>query len=303
MEAFCGAVERLLELEIPPRAKYLRMIHLELNRIHSHLVWLGTTALDLGAISMLWYCFRERDRILDLFEMATGPADAHPLLPGRRRDRGHPASASSAKLRAFCAEMPVRVDQYEALLDRNEIFLQRTKGVGIVSRERLLELGRHRAAAARRRRALGPAQGRSDYLAYPETSTSRSRSARSATATTATGSGWRRCVESVRIIEQALDGLPEGPFIADDRKYVLPPRDELSTSMEALIHHFKLVTEGFRVAAGRGLLPDRVAARRARLLRRSPTARRSRPGSTSATPPSSTCRRFATCASAATSPT
>ena len=72
MEAFCGAVERLVELEIPPRAKYLRTIFLELNRIHSHLVWLGTTALDLGAISMLWYCFRERDRILDLFEMATG---------------------------------------------------------------------------------------------------------------------------------------------------------------------------------------------------------------------------------------
>ena len=90
MQAFCGATEKLLELEIPPRAEYLRILHMELNRIHSHLVGLGTTALDLGAISMFWYCFRERDTILDLFEMSTGPAHAHALLPGRGRDRGHP---------------------------------------------------------------------------------------------------------------------------------------------------------------------------------------------------------------------
>ncbi|HEY8639625.1 MAG TPA: NADH-quinone oxidoreductase subunit D, partial [Solirubrobacterales bacterium] len=126
MEAFCGAVERLLELEIPDRAKYLRVIHLELNRIHSHLVWLGTSALDLGAISMFWYCFRERDRVLDLFEMSTGQRmhTRYFQVGGVIEDI---PPGFGAKLREFVEEMPTRVDQYEALLDRNEIFLRRTR--------------------------------------------------------------------------------------------------------------------------------------------------------------------------------
>ena len=158
MEAFCGAVERLVELEIPERAKYLRVIFLELNRIHSHLVWLGTTALDLGAISMLWYCFRERDKILDLFEMATGQRmhTRYFQVGGVIEDI---PLGFEAKLREFIADMPVRVEQYQALLDRNEIFLSRTKGVGIVSARAAAGAGRDRAAAARRGRALGPAQG------------------------------------------------------------------------------------------------------------------------------------------------
>ncbi len=189
MEAFCGAVERLVGLEIPPRAKYLRTIFLELNRIHSHLVWLGTTALDLGAVSMLWYCFRERDKILDLFEMATGQRmhTRYFQVGGVIEDI---PLGFEAKLREFIAEMPVRVGQYEDLLDRNEVFLSRTKNVGIVSRERLLELG----VTGPLLRASGePWDLRKafDYLAYPESS-SRSRSARSATTTTATGYGWPR---------------------------------------------------------------------------------------------------------------
>ena len=191
MEAFCGAVEKLLELEIPPRAKYLRVILLELNRIHSHLVGLGTTALDLGAISMFWYCFRERDKILDLFEMSSGPAHAHALLPGRRRHRGHPASASRRSAATFCDDMPVRIDQYAALLDQNEIFLQRTKGIGDRLARAAAGARRHRAAAARRRRALGPAQG--STTSATRTSTSTSRSARSATATTASAAASTRC--------------------------------------------------------------------------------------------------------------
>ena len=247
MEAFCGAVERLVELEIPPRAKYLRTIFLELNRIHSHLVWLGTTALDLGAISMLWYCFRDRDRILDLFEMATGQRmhTRYFQVGGVIEDipRGF-----EEKLREFIADMPIRVGQYEALLDRNEVFLSRTKGVGIVSRERLLELG---VTGPLLRAAGEPWDLRKafDYLAYPDVEFK--------VPVGTVGDNYDRyrvrlaeMVESVRIIEQALDGLPEGPFIADDRKYVLPPRSELSTSMESLIHHFKLVTEGYRVDPG-----------------------------------------------------
>jgi NADH-quinone oxidoreductase subunit D len=247
METFCGAVERLLELEIPPRAKYLRVIHMELNRIHSHLVWLGTSGLDLGAVSMLWYCFRERDRILDLFEMSSGQRmhTRYFQVGGVIEDI---PTDFAAKLRDFVDEMPTRVDQYEAILDRNEIFLRRTKGVGIVPRERLLELG---VTGPLLRAAGEPWDLRKafDYLAYPELDF------RIPVGTV--GDGYDRyrvrlaeIRESVKIIRQALEGLPEGPHIADDRKVVLPPRSELSTSMEALIHHFKLVTEGYRVPPG-----------------------------------------------------
>jgi NADH-quinone oxidoreductase subunit D len=247
METFCGAVERLLELEIPERAKYLRVIHLELNRIHSHLVWLGTTALDLGAVSMLWYCFRERDKVLDLFEMSSGQRMHTRYFQVGGVIEDIPVDFA-AKLRDFVDEMPTRVDQYEALLDHNEIFLHRTKGVGIVPRERLLELGvtgpllRAAGEPWDLRKAFG-------YLAYPELDF------RIPVGTV--GDGYDRyrvrlaeMRESVEIIRQALEGLPGGPHIADDRKVVLPPRSELPTSMEALIHHFKLVTEGFRVPPG-----------------------------------------------------
>src|SRR5438874_9682497 len=136
---FVLAIEQLLELEVPPRATWMRMLLCELTRIHSHLVWLGTSALDLGAISMFWYCFRERDRILDLFEMSTGQRmhTRYFQVGGVIEDipRGFEQGLS-----AFVEEMPRRIGQYEALLDRNEIFLNRSKGVGIVPRERLLEL-------------------------------------------------------------------------------------------------------------------------------------------------------------------
>ena len=140
MEAFVGCVERLLELEIPPRAKYLRVIHLELNRIHSHLVWLGTGALDLGAMSMFFYCFRDRDRILDLFEMSTGQRMHTRYFQVGGVFEDIPVGFER-QARAFCAEMPSRIDQYEAILNRNEIFLRRTRNVGVVSRQRLLDLG------------------------------------------------------------------------------------------------------------------------------------------------------------------
>jgi len=251
-QAFCGCVEKLLELDIPPRAKYLRVIHLELNRLHSHLVWLGTSALDLGAMSMFFYCFRDRDRILDIFEMSTGQR-----MHTRYFQVGGVAEdiplGFEKKVRAFCKEFPSRVDQYEALLTNNEIFLHRTKDIGIVSRERLLELG---VTGPLLRAAGEPWDLRkvSPYLAYGDLDFK--------IPVGTVGDGWDRFIvrieemrESVKIIEQALDGLPEGPWIADDRKVVLPPRHELGTSMEALIHHFKLVTEGFRVPPGEVYYP------------------------------------------------
>jgi NADH-quinone oxidoreductase subunit D len=234
-------------MEIPPRAQYLRVLHMELNRLHSHLVWLGTSALDLGAMSMFFYCFRDRDTILDLFEMSTGQRmhTRYFQIGGVFEDI---PVGFAEKVREFCAEMPSRIDQYEALLTRNEIFLQRTKGVGIVPRERLLALG---VTGPLLRAAGEPWDLRvaDPYLCYGDLDF------RVPVGTE--GDGWDRYKvrveemrESVRIISQALDGLPEGPWVADDRKVVLPPRHELSTSMEALIHHFKLVTEGFRVPPG-----------------------------------------------------
>jgi NADH-quinone oxidoreductase subunit D len=220
---------------------------LELNRLHSHLVWLGTSALDLGAVSMFWYCFRERDAILDMFEMAAGQRMHTRYFQVGGVFEDIPVGFEQ-KLRDFIELMPSRIDQYLALLDRNEIFLRRTKGVGIVPRERLLELG---VTGPLLRAAGEPWDLRkaTDYLAYPDFDFK--------IPIGTVGDGYDRyrvrvaeMRESVRILEQALDGLPEGPWIADDRKVVLPPRDELSTSMEALIHHFKLVTEGFRVPPG-----------------------------------------------------
>jgi NADH-quinone oxidoreductase subunit D len=247
MEGFCGAVERLLEIEIPPRAKYLRVLHMELNRIHSHLVWLGTSALDLGAMSMFFYCFRERDKILDLFEMSTGQRmhTRYFQVGGVFEDI---PLGFERNLRAFTDEMPSRLDQYAAILDRNEIFLNRTRNVGVVPRQRLLDLG---VTGPLLRAAGEPWDLRkvSPYLSYEDFDFN--------IPVGTVGDGYDRyrvrmaeMRESVKIVEQALDGLPEGPWIHDDRKIVLPPRDELPVSMEALIHHFKLVTEGFRVPPG-----------------------------------------------------
>jgi len=221
MEAFCGAVERLIDLEIPPRAKYLRTIFLELNRIHSHLVWLGTTALDLGAISMLWYCFRERDRILDLFEMATGQRmhTRYFQVGGVIEDipRGW-----VEKVRSFTADMPNRVHEYAAILDRNEIVLQRLRHTGMVDEQTLLDLG----VTGPLLRATGnpwDLRKAAPYSSYEDFEFK--------IPVGTVGDNYDRyrvrvaeMVESTRIVEQCLDLMEEGPFIADDRKYVLPPR-------------------------------------------------------------------------------
>jgi NADH-quinone oxidoreductase subunit D len=245
--AFCGAVETLLEVEVPKRAQYLRVIHLELNRIMSHLVWLGTSALDLGAISMFWYCFREREKILDLFEMSSGQRmhTRYFQVGGVIEDI---PSGFAEKLRGFIADMPNRVDQYGALLNRNEIVLARLRGTCAVDAETLLGLG---VTGPLLRAAGNPWDLRKadPYCSYEDF--------RFKIPVGTVGDNYDRFAcrlaemyESVKIIEQALEGLPEGPYITTDRKVALPPRHELATSMEALIHHFKLVTEGFRVPPG-----------------------------------------------------
>ena len=250
--AFCGAVETLLGVEVPKRAQYLRVIHLELNRILSHLVWLGTTALDLGAISMFWYCFREREKILDLFEYSSGQRmhTRYFQVGGVFEDipRGW-----EAKCRDFLDDMPNRVDQYGDLLNRNEIVLRRLRGVCPLDEETLLALG----VTGPLLRACGnpwDLRKAAPYSSYEDFEF------RIPVGTE--GDNYDRYAvrlaemrESVEIARQALDGLPEGPYIVDDRKIALPPRHELATSMEALIHHFKLVTEGFRVPPGEVYYP------------------------------------------------
>jgi NADH-quinone oxidoreductase subunit D len=248
---FVLAIEELLGLETPPKATWMRMLLCELNRIHSHLVWLATAALELGVISMFWYCFRERDSILDLFEMVCGT---------RMHTRYFQAGGLAEDIprgfypecRKFTEWMPKAVDDYEALVDRNQIWLERTQGIGLLSAEDAIALGQSGPVL----RASGvdwDLRRAEPYLAYGDVDFD--------VPVYPNGDVYDRyrvhmdeMRESTRIVAQCLDRLeamPDGePWIADDRKVVLPPRAELHTSMESLIHHFKIVTEGYRVPEG-----------------------------------------------------
>src|SRR5438132_6545006 len=245
--AFVMAVEKLLGLEVPPKATWMRMLLVELNRVHSHLVWLGTSALELGAISPFWYTFRERDRILDLFELVGGVRmhTRYFQVGGLAEDipRGF-----FDECRKFCEVMPGAVDQYEQMLDRNEIWLKRTKGVGLLSADDAIALGQS-GPVLRGSGVDWDLRRVEPYLAYDQVDFR--------VPVYDEGDVYARyrvrmeeMRESVKIVEQAMRRMPGGPWIADDRKVVLPPREELHTSMESLIHHFKIVTEGFRVPEG-----------------------------------------------------
>jgi NADH-quinone oxidoreductase subunit D len=245
--AYCMAVEKLLGVEVPPRAQYLRVAHMELNRIASHLFALATGALDVGAVTMLWWGCRERDLVLDLFEMSSGQRihTRYFQIGGVMEDI---PPGWEQKVREFLKVMPQRLDQYLHLLDRNEIWMRRLKGTGLISEERALELG----VTGPLLRATGhpwDLRKAMPYSSYEDFEFD--------VPVGIHGDNYDRFKvrieemrQSVKIVEQALDGLPEGPWITDDRKVALPPRHELATSMEALIHHFKLVTEGFRVPPG-----------------------------------------------------
>jgi NADH-quinone oxidoreductase subunit D len=247
IHAYTMSVEKLLELEVPARAQWLRVMVSELNRITSHLVWLGTSGLELGAISVFFYAFRERDRALDLFEMISGERMNHRYFQvGGCADDIPPGFEKL--LRQFVTEMPSRIDEYEGLLSQNPIWLERTRGVGSLPPDQLIDLGitgpaLRAAGVDLDLRKARPYSGYEHFDFNVPVGTN--------------GDAYDRYLvrlremrESVRIIEQCLDGMPEGSHIADNRKVVLPPRGELATSMEALIHHFKLVTEGFTVPEG-----------------------------------------------------
>jgi len=247
---FVLAVEKLLGLQIPRKATWTRMLFSELARIHSHLVYLGTSALEIGAISIFWYCFRERDLLLDLFEMVAGTR-----MHTRYFQVGGIAEdiplGFYEQARAFCRRMPEAVDEYEDLLNRNAIWQQRTRGIGALSAADALALGQ----TGPNLRASGvdwDIRKREPYLAYGQVDFD--------VPVYGGGDVYDRYKvrvdemrESTRIVAQCIDRLEEmhgEPWIADDRKVVLPPREELHTSMESLIHHFKIVTEGYRVPEG-----------------------------------------------------
>jgi NADH-quinone oxidoreductase subunit D len=244
---FVLAVEKLLEIEVPARATWMRMLLAELNRIHSHLDWLGTAALELGAISMFWYCFRERDRILDLFELVAGSRmhTRYFQVGGLAEDVPTGFWDECAK---FVEVMPKAVDDYEALIDRSEIWLERTQGIGLLSADDAIALGQS-GPVLRGSGVDWDLRRAEPYLAYDQVDFQ--------VPVYHEGDVYARyrvrmeeMRESVKIVEQAMRRMPGGPWIADDRKVVLPPREELHTSMESLIHHFKIVTEGFRVPEG-----------------------------------------------------
>jgi len=252
IHAYTQSVEKLVGLDVPPRAQWLRVMISELNRITSHLVWLGTSGLELGAISIFFYTYRERDRALDLFEMISGERMNHRYFQVGGCSDDMPEGFVSL-LRRFVQEMPARIDEYEGLLSANPIWIERTRGVGVLPADELIDLGITGPAL----RAAGvdlDLRKAAPYSGYEHFDFNVPLGTRG-DAYDRYSVRLREMRESVRIIEQCLDGMPEGPHIADDRKVVLPPREELATSMEALIHHFKLVTEGFRVPAGEAYSP------------------------------------------------
>jgi NADH-quinone oxidoreductase subunit D len=244
---YCLAVEKLLGLEIPPKAQWMRVLMNELTRINSHLVWLGTHAMDLGAMTVFLYCFREREDILRFFEMVSGQR----MMTSYFRIGGlalEPPIGFFEKVKKFADRFPGNVDEYEGLLTRNPIFLMRTKGVGKLSMEDAIALG----ATGPTLRGSGvdmdlrrdaPYTGYGNFKFKVPVSTE--------------GDVFARYIcrvqelrESIAMVQQALAGMPEGPVKADAPKIVLPDREKMKTQMEALIYHFKIITEGFTVPAG-----------------------------------------------------
>jgi NADH-quinone oxidoreductase subunit D len=244
---FSLAAERLLGIEVPPRAQYLRVIMCELTRVASHFLWYGTSALDLGATTPFVYAWREREKLLDINELVSGVRMHTSFI----RVGGLLADVPDefyALVNEVVRTFPAFIDQYELLITKNPIWMERTRGLGVLTPDDAIAYG----ATGPTLRGSGipydlrKAQPYSSYDHFDfdipigthgdvyDRYLVRMREAR----------------ESLRIIGQAMDNLPGGPVNTSDRKVALPPRNEINTSMESLIHHFKLVTEGFQVPKG-----------------------------------------------------
>jgi NADH-quinone oxidoreductase subunit D len=241
------AVEKLLGLEIPPKAQWMRVLLNELTRINSHLVWLGTHAMDIGAMTVFLYCFREREEILKMFEMVSGQR----MMTSYFRVGGLALEAPLGffdRVRDFAGVFPERVDEYENLLTGNPIWQMRTKGVARMTAEDAIALG-----------ATGPTLRGSgvDIDLRRDMPYSSYEKFQFKVPVSEEGDVFARYMcrvqelrESIGIVRQALDGMPEGPIKADAPHVVLPDREKMKTQMESLIYHFKIITEGFAVPAG-----------------------------------------------------
>ncbi|GAB4574828.1 MAG: NADH dehydrogenase (quinone) subunit D [Anaerolineae bacterium] len=247
--AYCLAIEKLVDLDVPERAQIIRVLMAELTRLNSHLVWLGTHALDIGAMSMLLYCFREREMILEMFEMVSGQRMMSTYIRPGGVWRDLPPEFMPA-LDRFLEYFPSKIDEYEALLTRNPLWIDRTQGIGIITPEDAIAWGLGGAIL----RASGvnfdvrKAMPYSGYETYDFD-----------VPLGMHGDTYDRYLvrvqemrQSLRIIRQARERLDKikGPFRSENRKFVPPPRSELGQSMEAVIHHFKLWTEGFKAPKG-----------------------------------------------------
>ncbi len=240
--AYVMAVEKLVDLDVPERALVLRVILTELQRIASHLVWLGTSGLDLAAMSMFLYCFREREQILDIFELVSGQRMMTTYFRPGGLWRDVPVEFEAA-VRDFIKIFPKRVDEYEALLTKNPLFLDRMLGIGKLDAATALS---HSVTGPMLRasgvnwdlRKVRPYMGYEQYDFEVPVLTEGDTYARYLVRI-------QEMRESLKIVVQALNKLPFGPVRSENRKFVPPPRSEIGVSMESLIHHFKLWTEGF----------------------------------------------------------
>jgi len=245
--AYCMAVEKLVDLDVPPRAQAIRVILTELQRIASHLVWLGAFGLDLAAMSVFLYCFREREMILDILELCSGQRMMTTFIRPGGIWRDVPVEFEAA-VRNFLKIFPKRVDEYEALLTKNPLLIDRTVGLGKLSAADALQYG----VTGPNLRASGvnwDLRKARPYTGYEQYDFN--------VPTRMEGDTFARYIvridefrESMKIVEQALNKLPMGPVHSANRKFVPPPRSEIGVSMESLIHHFKLWTEGFPAPKG-----------------------------------------------------
>jgi NADH-quinone oxidoreductase subunit D len=241
------AVEKLLDLEIPEKGQWLRVVLAELSRLNSHLIWLGTHAMDIGALTMFLYCWREREEILRIFEGLAGQR----MMTSYIRIGGvsmEPPLDFYSRVQEFIRILPSKIDEYEGLLTGNPIFRNRLIGVGTISGADAIALG----VSGPPLRASGV-----DFDLRRDMPYSSYEKFQFHVPTSTMGDCWARYEvrmiemrESIKIIQQALDGMPPGALNADAPKIVLPDREKMKTQMEALIHHFKIVTEGFNVPKG-----------------------------------------------------
>jgi NADH-quinone oxidoreductase subunit D len=245
--AFCLATEKLLDLEIPPRAQWIRVLLTELTRIGSHLVWLGTHAIDIGAMTVFLYCFREREDLMHIFEMVSGQR----MMTSFFRIGGLALEPPIGWLKAVekvLKKFPQRIDEYEGLLTKNPIWIGRTQGVGVISKEDAIAYGLS-GPSLRGSGVNWDVRKKQPYSSYDKFEFN--------VPTRTEGDVYARYLvrveemrESLKIVKQAMEGLPEGPIKANAPHIVMPDRESMKTSIESLIYHFKIVTEGFHPPIG-----------------------------------------------------